>query len=362
MGRLLLFKIVAMPNKKGEYMKKLMIVFVAVSIILVIFSCGKLQEKTFKVSDVKVSGKVYGPNNNELDDSTGDFLKLSDGTYTMKVDGNKINLEVEFELVKEFATDGALYNHNWWMNYVAPLDKAGKPLTAIITNGFALLEGETEKVNQLLKGKAGDRVKVNLVWGGWPTNVGIGKQLESDGPKVIQSILKETAGLAVVDYHIVGNPVQSAAGTAIEGKDPKEQNQTTQKETQTKPQNQLLKQEAKPAEEGMSLEKARSTVVGRYTPRNLGYSMEDMYQKTDYLDLNSNGTFTSYMELGEHKPNRGENYVSGTYKVKSVNGNTINLDVTYIESQVYTRYKTWTVTGKNLQWSIGTSGGTYQRD
>lgn len=343
-------------------MKKNMILLIPLCFALAISSCGKLHEKTIKVTDVKISGKVYCPNNNLLDDSTADYLKMMDGTYTMKTNGNKIDLEVEFKLIKEFAPDGALYNHNWWMSYVAPLDKAGKPLTAIISNGFALLGEEAEKVNQLLEGKAGDRVKVNLVWGGWPADVGIGKQLETDGPKVIQTILKETSGLAVVDYHIVGNPVQSAAGSTVKEADPKEQNQSAQKETPTKPQNQPVNKETKPAEVGMSLEKARSAVVGRYTPRNLGYSMEDMYQKTDYLSLNSNGTFTSYMELGEQKPNRGQNYVSGTYKVKSVNGNTINLDVTYIESEVYTRYKTWSVTGKNLQWSIGTSGGTYQRD
>lgn len=342
-------------------MKKHMILLISGCLVLAIAACGKLQEKTIKVSDVKVSGKVYSSNNNVLDGSTADYLKLSDGTYTMKMNGNKIDLKVEFELIKEFALNGALYNHNWWMNYVAPLDKAGKPLTAIISNGFALIGEEAEKVNQLLKGKAGDRVKVNLVWGGWPADVGIGKQLETEGPQVIQTILKETSGLAVVDYHIVGNPVQAAASTEKEA-DPREQNQTTQKETQAKPQNQPMMKEAKPTEVGMSLERAKNTVIGRYTPRNLGYSMEDMYQKTDYLDLNSNGTFTSYMELGEQKPNRGENYVSGTYKVKSVNGNTINLDVTYIESEVYTRYKTWTVSGTNLQWSIGSSGGTYQRD
>ncbi|MDD2296732.1 MAG: hypothetical protein PHS67_05420 [Sphaerochaetaceae bacterium] len=343
-------------------MKRFLVLVITICITLLMYSCGKLQEKTIKVTDVKVTGKVYDPNNNELKGSTADYLKLRDGTYIMKVNGNKIDMEVEYELIKEFDSNGALYNHNWWMNYVAPLDKAGKPLTAIISNGFALLGEEAEKVNQLLKGKIGDRVKVNLVWGGWPADVGIGKQLETDGPKVIQTILKETSGLAVVDYHIVGNPVQSAAGSTVKETDPKEQNQSAQKVTPAKPQNQPVNKETKPAEVGMSLEKARSSVVGRYTPRNLGYSMEDMYQKTDYLDLNSNGTFTSYMELGEQKPNRGQNYVSGTYKVKSVNGNTINLDVTYIESEVYTRYKTWSVTGKNLQWSIGTSGGTYKRD
>lgn len=196
-------------------MKKFLVLIITICIALAISSCGKLQEKTFKVSDVKVSGKVYGPNNNELEGSTADYLKLSDGSYTLKTNGNKIDLEVEFELIKEFTPDGSLYNHNWWMNYVAPLDKAGKPLTAIISNGFALLDGETEKVNQLLKGKAGDRVNVNLVWGGWPSTVGIGKQLETEGPEVMQTILKETVGLAVVDYHITGNSALVEAAAAI---------------------------------------------------------------------------------------------------------------------------------------------------
>jgi len=162
-------------------MKKNMILLIPLCFALAISSCGKLHEKTIKVTDVKISGKVYCPNNNLLDDSTADYLKMMDGTYTMKTNGNKIDLEVEFKLIKEFAPDGALYNHNWWMSYVAPLDKAGKPLTAIISNGFALLGEEAEKVNQLLEGKAGDRVKVNLVWGGWPADVGIGKQTDHHG-------------------------------------------------------------------------------------------------------------------------------------------------------------------------------------
>ncbi|HRT84324.1 MAG TPA: hypothetical protein P5523_06765 [Bacteroidales bacterium] len=111
----------------------------------------------------------------------------------------------------------------------------------------------------------------------------------------------------------------------------------------------------------ISIEEARRLVVGRYTPRNLGYSMEDMYKKTDYIDLNSNGTFTSYMELGDRDIGRGENYISGTYKVKYVEGKKINLEVTYIESEVYTRTKTWSVKDKTLTWFIG-SGGVYQRD
>ncbi len=197
-------------------MKKHLILLISLCLILAITACGKLQEKTINVTSVKVSGKVYGPNNQELQVSTAEYLKLSDGTYTLKAKGNQIDLEVEFELIKEFAPDGSLYNHNWWMNYVAPLDKTGKPLTAIISNGFALLEGEAEKVNQLLKGKAGDRMKVNLVWGGWPATVGIGKQLETDGPKVIQTLLKKTEGLAVVDYHITGNPALVVAAAATE--------------------------------------------------------------------------------------------------------------------------------------------------
>lgn len=199
-------------------MKKHMIIVIAVCITLMISACGKLQEKSIKLSDVKVTGKVFSSNNLVQAGSTADYLKLSDGTYTMKVNGNKIDLEVEFELIKEFAPNGSLHNHDWWMNYVAPLDKTGKPLTAIISNGFSLLEDEAEKVNKLLKGKAGDRVKVNLVWGGWPATVGIGKQLETDGPKVMQVILKETEGLAVVDYHITGNPTLGVVGAATDTK------------------------------------------------------------------------------------------------------------------------------------------------
>jgi len=86
-------------------------------------------------------------------------------------------------------------------------------------------------------------------------------------------------------------------------------------------------------EDELSLEEAKWRAVGRYTPRGLGYSPEDMWQKTDYLDLNATGTFTSYMEAGGLMIGRNEKYVSGTWEVVSAKEDRITLRAKYNEEQ-----------------------------
>lgn len=115
-------------------------------------------------------------------------------------------------------------------------------------------------------------------------------------------------------------------------------------------------------EDGLSLEEAKWRAVGRYTPRGLGYSPEDMWQKTDYLDLNATGTFTSYMEAGGLMIDRNEKYISGTWEVLSAKDDRITLRAKYIEDEVFQRESLWTLRGKELSWQIGDVWATYARD
>jgi hypothetical protein len=115
-------------------------------------------------------------------------------------------------------------------------------------------------------------------------------------------------------------------------------------------------------EDELSLEEAKWRAVGRYTPRGLGYSPEDMWQKTDYLDLNATGTFTSYMEAGGLMIGRNEKYVSGTWEVVSAKEDRITLRAKYNEEGFIPRETLWTVHGKELSWRIGDVGSNYERD
>jgi hypothetical protein len=99
-------------------------------------------------------------------------------------------------------------------------------------------------------------------------------------------------------------------------------------------------------EDELSLEEAKWLAVGRYTPRGLGYSPEDMWQKTDYLELNATGTFTSYMEAGGLMIGRNEKYVSGTWEVVSAKEDRITLRAKYNEEGFIPRETLWTVHGK----------------